>query len=241
MNKAPGTLYLIPVPLHPEGLDTIPEEVIRTIYALDVMIAERAKTARRWIKALCPDKDLASLTIFEIDKHQPNKIEDEWLETAIAGGGVGMLSEAGCPGVADPGSLLVARAHALGLRVKALTGPSSIVLALMGSGFNGQSFAFKGYLSAQTQQRQADLRHLEQMVKKSGQTQIFIETPYRNETLFQSALESLHPQTLFSVALNLGGPESWQMTAKVEAWKTIQRPSFEKIPAIFLIGQWALS
>jgi 16S rRNA (cytidine1402-2'-O)-methyltransferase len=111
----------------------------------------------------------------------------------------------------------------------------------MGSGFNGQSFAFKGYLSAQTQQRQADLRHLEQIVKKTGQTQIFIETPYRNEALFQSALESLHPTTLFSVALNLGGPESWQLTAKIEAWKTIQRPSFEKIPAIFIIGQWALS
>lgn len=241
MNNDPGTLFLIPVPLHPDGLNTIPEEVIHTIYALDVMIAERAKTARRWIKALCPDKDLASLTIFEIDKHQPNNIEDEWLETAIAGGGVGMLSEAGCPGVADPGSLLVAKAHALGLRVKALTGPSSIVLALMGSGFNGQSFSFKGYLSAQTQQRQVDLRQLEQMVKKTGQTQIFIETPYRNETLFQSALESLHPGTLLSVGLDLGGPESWQMTAKVEAWKKIKKPSFEKIPAIFLIGQWALS
>lgn len=239
MAPTPGTLYLLPVPLHEAALDSIPPDTRAVMARLHYHIAERARTARRWIKALIPEVDLSAVTIFELDKHHPERVEAEWLAPALAGHDMGLLSEAGCPGVADPGARVVARAMQLDIPVLALTGPSALLLALMGSGMNGQSFAFQGYLPPRKPELQRELQRLERLMRQTGQTQLFIETPYRNTALLEVALQSLQPDTLLGIAAGLGGPQAYQRTLPVSRWRKTTLPHLDKIPAVFLLGHSA--
>lgn len=232
----PGTLYLVPVPLHEGAEQTIPESTRSVLARLRVLVAERARTARHWVKVLCPEVPLPEVTVFELDKHQPERVEDEWLAPALAGQDIGLLSEAGCPGVADPGARVVARAMALGIPIQALTGPSAILLALMGSGMSGQSFSFLGYLGAKRPDLERDLRQLERTARQQGQTQVFIETPYRNAALLETALRVLQPDTRLGLAAGLGGPDALHITRSVAAWRRSGTPALDKVPAVFLVG-----
>lgn len=237
MTSPPGTLYLIPVPLDEGGAGTIPADTLNVLSGLKVLIAERARTARRWVKILCPEAELPLITVFELDKHNPSLVDDEWLAPALQGENIGLVSEAGCPGIADPGSLVVARAMALNIPVQALVGPSALLLALMGSGMNGQSFCFHGYLSQKKTELLLDLQRLERTVQQTGQTQLFIETPYRNNAVFETALESLKPDTMLGIAAGLTGPDALQKTLPVRTWRNQAHPTLDKVPAVFLLGR----
>lgn len=229
---------MIPVPLTPEGTGagTIPPDTVAVISRLKVIIAERARTARRWIRTICPEVDLDTVTVFELDKHHRHRIENEWFEAALAGEDIGMMSEAGSPGVADPGARIVCRARDLGLPIQSLVGPSSLVLALMGSGLNGQSFAFQGYLAPRRPAVVDDLKRLEKLAKTAKQTQLFIETPYRNDALFTTALEVLEPDTWLGLAADLTSPDGWQETRTVKGWSKAEWPALGKVPIVFMIG-----
>ncbi|MEZ5030470.1 MAG: SAM-dependent methyltransferase [Saprospiraceae bacterium] len=229
---------MIPVPLTPEGtgVGTIPADTVDVIRTVRVILAERARTARRWIKAICPDVDLSEYAVFELDKHHRHRIEDEWFAGALAGQPMGMMSEAGCPGVADPGARVVSRARDLGIPVQALVGPNSLILALMGSGLNGQSFAFQGYLSPRKPAVVDDLKRLEKLAKSTKQSQIFMETPYRNDVLLATALEVLEPDTWLAIASNLTAPDGWQETRTVKGWSKGERPVLGKVPSVFILG-----
>lgn len=235
-SPAPGTLFLIPLPIHDDGSATIPKATLEVLSEIRFLIAERARTARRWIRRLCPEKDISSLVVFELDKHRPGHLDEAWLQPALEGQHIGLVSEAGCPGIADPGAHIVFRAQERGIPVTALAGPSSLFMALMGSGLNGQSFAFHGYLAPKRVDLQADLLRLERMAIQSGQTQIFIETPYRNQNVFETALSCLKPTTLLAVAYGLTGPHSLQITRTVGQWKQKEWPTLDQEPAVFLLG-----
>ena len=231
-----GKIYLIPTPLGDDALHTIPPYVVEIIHGLDTFIVERAKTARHFIKATSPPYPLSSVTIFEIDEHAQSIDFQEIIKILNTGKSIGVMSEAGCPGVADPGANVVDWAHKNGFEVMPLVGPSSILLALMGSGFNGQSFQFHGYLSAKRGEIGKDLKRLEDVAKRSKQTQIFIETPYRNKALIETALSILQPNTKFCIAADLTTPPQYVVTKTIAEWKKTDIPDLHKRPAIFLIG-----
>jgi 16S rRNA (cytidine1402-2'-O)-methyltransferase len=229
-----GKLYLIPTPLGDAATHTIPTYVIEIIQNLDVFIVERAKTARHFIKALCPGKSL-DLILHELNEHTQSHDIINFLDAAEQGQNIGLMSEAGCPGVADPGAAVVQLAHQKGIEVVPLVGPSSILLALMASGMNGQSFCFHGYLSAKKPELEKDLKRLEQLSAKLNQTQLFIEVPYRNVGLVETALKSLLPQTQFGIAVDLTLETQWIKTQTVQAWRKLEMPDLHKRPAIFLM------
>lgn len=234
------TLYLIPCPVAADALHTLPPYAVGIARRLDVFIAERAKTARHFIKSLGPEKPLPEITVAEIGKHDaPGAAEGVFLEAVRAGHDVGLVSEAGCPGVADPGAAIVALAHREGIRVVPLVGPSSLLLALMASGMNGQAFAFHGYLSPKRPELARDLRRLEQHARQHGQTQLFIETPYRSQMVLEVALETLQPDTAFAVAQDLTGAGEWICSQPVRAWRSGKAVVLEKTPAVFLVGRLA--
>ncbi|MEM1124568.1 MAG: SAM-dependent methyltransferase, partial [Bacteroidota bacterium] len=197
-----GKLYLIPTPLGEESPQILPQYVLHIIHQLDIFIAERAKTARRYIKTTEHPKAISALTFSELNKRTDIEDWQQYLNPALMGKDIGLLSEAGCPGVADPGAEVVKLAHQKGIEVIPLVGPSSILLAIMASGMNGQSFAFHGYLSPKREQVGKDLKRLEQMAQKQKQTQLFIETPYRNGQLVEQALKVLGSKTQFCVAMD---------------------------------------
>ncbi len=231
------TLYLIPVPIADAALHTLPAHTVGIAQALDTFIVERAKTARHFLKAVGIQRPLPEVTVVEIDEKDP-KIANLALEAAFkAGKDVGLLSEAGCPGVADPGALVVERAHALGMTVRPLTGPSSLLLALMASGMNGQQFVFHGYLSPKRPELLRDLRRLEQASERLDQTQIFIETPYRSQMVLEVALEGLLPHTQFCVAQDITGEKEWVRSLPIAQWKKMPAKTLEKAPAVFLFYQ----
>lgn len=236
MTSRKGKLYLIPAPLGEHAEHTIPRYVIDILHGLDHFIVERARTARHFIKSTQPVKAFDGLTFFELNKHTDQSGVGRFLEPALAGHDIGLLSEAGCPGVADPGAQVVRLAHARGIEVVPLVGPSSILLALMASGMNGQSFAFHGYLSPRRAELARDLRRLEQLALRQRQTQIVIETPYRNMAFLETALETLSPQTLFGVAADLTLPTQYIRSQTVKEWSASPRPDLHKRPAIFLLG-----
>lgn len=229
-----GKLYLIPTPISEEGLHTIPVYVTERLHQLKYFIAERAKTARRFIKTTEPPQPISELEFYELNKRTSPEERSQFLEPALQGNDMGLLSEAGCPGVADPGAKVVAQAHRLGIRVVPLVGPSSILLALMASGMNGQSFAFHGYLSAKTPELVKDLKNLEQFARR-GQTQLFIEAPYRNRGVVEQALKILQPDTYFGIAMDLTAEAEYIKTLKVRNWQKEKLPEIHKRPAIFLI------
>lgn len=230
-------LYLIPTPIAEDALHTLPAYVTDIARKLDVFIVERAKTARHFIKSCGPDKPLQDMVFAEIGKHDdPAEAERTFLEAVRTGRDVGLLSEAGCPGVADPGAAIVALAHREGVPVKPLVGPSSLLLALMVSGMNGQSFAFHGYLSPKRPELARDLRRLEQQARQQRQTQLFIETPYRSQMVLEVALETLQPDTVFAVAQDLTGAGEYVRSQSIRNWKSGKAGVLEKAPAVFLIN-----
>ncbi|GAB5555584.1 MAG: SAM-dependent methyltransferase [Saprospiraceae bacterium] len=230
-----GTLFLIPTPIAEAAVHTLPAYVVDQLHQLDLFIAERAKTARRFIRDTNPPRPISELTFYELNKRTTPEERQTFLEPALAGKDIGLMSEAGCPGVADPGALVVAQAHQLGVKVVPLVGPSSILMALMASGMNGQSFAFHGYLSVKPPDLAKDLKRLEQQSARNKQTQLFIEAPYRNRGMFEQALKVLAPSTRFGIALDLTAPEEYVKTFRIKDWPKEKWPELHKRPAIFLL------
>jgi len=230
-------LYLIPTPISEEALDTLPAGVCDIARRLEVFVVERAKSARRFVKRLNPQRPLEEITFLEFDRSGRLTPEVAVLfEQAVCQGrDVGLLSEAGCPAVADPGAALVALAHRLQVPVVPLVGPSSILLALMASGLNGQCFAFHGYLPAKRPELVRRLRQLEQQVWQYNQTQLFMETPYRTAWLFDIALNTLQSDTAFGIAQDLTGSNAFIHTQTVGEWKA-GSVAPAALPTIFLIG-----
>ncbi len=228
-------LFLIPTTLGPDSLHTLPQAVIDRIHALDVFIVERAKTARRFIKTTQPPKAISDLEIYEMDKHQPQSDQNLFKSALAHGKDIGLLSEAGCPGVADPGARFVQLAHQRGIEVIPLVGPSSILLALMASGMNGQHFSFQGYLPPKKPELAKALKRLEQLSLKTKQTLIFIETPYRNQAMIEQALNVLSSKTRFCIVADLTLSTQYILTLSVEEWRKQEIPNLHKRPAIFLL------
>lgn len=230
-----GKLYLIPAPLGEDALHTIPTYVIDILHRMDVLIVERGKTARQFLKDTNPARSLQEITYLELNKQTPPEEWHTYLNAANDGKDIGLLSEAGCPGVADPGADIVALAYQKGIEVVPLVGPSSILLALMASGLNGQSFCFNGYLSVKKPALVQDLKRLENLALKYNQTQLFIETPYRNNALVETALQVLSPKTRFCIATDLTTPSEYIRTKTIYDWQKTERPDLDKRPAIFLL------
>lgn len=236
MSAHTGSLHLLPV-----GLSMIdpaashPAHVLRQFEALDYFIVERAKTARAELKRLGYSRPIQAAEIVEIPEKLERASMDALLAPLQAGRDGGLMSEAGCPAVADPGALVVRRAHELSLRVVPYVGPSSLLLALMASGLNGQSFAFHGYLPQKPDERVQAIRQLEKESAKLSRTQLFIETPYRNTAMLASLLESCAPTTLICVARGLTSSSEWLCTRSVAAWKKAERPDLDRQPTVFLL------
>jgi len=235
MASSFGTLYLIPISLTDESPGPLAPDTLEMLGALEHFIAERARTARRYIKACHPSRNIQELQIAELDKRTPEQGIKSMLAPLLTGDDMGLMSEAGCPGVADPGALVVAQAHQLGIPVRPMVGPSSILLALMASGMNGQSFRFNGYLPAKKPELQKVLQRLEQTSSKHKQTEIWIEAPYRNVQMIETALASLAPQTRFCMALNLTSSEELIISKAVKDWGKKDLDRYHKVPAIFLL------
>jgi len=229
-----GTLYLIPVPLAEEAAHkTFTPYLVDTINQIDTYIVENSKTARRFLKEAglqTPQKDLI---VHDYGKHNRNDL-GQFFNELKAGKDVGLMSEAGCPGIADPGADIVAEAHKRGIKVVPLVGPSSILLALMASGFNGQSFAFWGYLPIDKEQRAKRIKDLDLSASRYKQTQIFIETPFRNNQLFEEVLKSCKPNTQICVASNLTAEDEFIKTQSVYNWRN-EEIDLHKKPTIFLM------
>ncbi len=229
-------LYLLPVPIAENALHTLPPYAVEVARQLDCFIVERAKTARHFIKSLAPERPIQEMIFVELsDNKDFAEAELAFTEAVKAGKNIGLLSEAGCPGVADPGAVIVALAHRQGVRVVPLVGPSSLLLALMASGMNGQSFTFHGYLSPKRPELARDLRRLEQLAQQHNQTQLFIETPYRSQMVLEVALESLQGQTQFGLAQDLTGSGEFIRSLPVRDWKQLPKMSLEKLPAVFMV------
>lgn len=229
-------LYLIPVTLGDTPLQRVlPDHNTEIIHGIRHFIVEEVRTARRFLKQVDRNIDIDSLTFCPMGKHADTTLFSKYLDPLRQGEPVGVISEAGCPAVADPGADLVAIAQQEGLRVIPLVGPSSILLAVMASGFNGQSFAFHGYLPIDPSQRAKRLKQLEARAKSEKQTQLFIETPYRNAKLFADICNACAPSTRLCVAAGLTTEQEYIHTMTLRAWKQKGLPDLGKIPAIFLI------
>lgn len=230
-----GTLYLIPTPLGETPLDLVlPEETRRIAARLSHFVVEHPKTARAFLKQVGTDLPIQQLNLQELSEHTKADQLEALLQPLQAGIDVGLLSEAGCPAVADPGAELVKLAHCRGIAVKPLVGPSSILLALMGSGLVGQRFTFHGYLPAKPDERAGALKDLEKRAEKDDATQVFIETPYRNRAMLESILAACRPDTWLGLACSLTTPGELVATRRVEQWRK-QLPEVERSPCVFLI------
>ena len=232
-----GKLYLIPVPIAEVDHRTcLPEYNRELLPTISHYIVENIRSARRFLKAADRNIDIDSITFYELNKHTPEGAIGEYLRPAQAGELVGVISEAGCPAVADPGADVVALAQRLGIEVVPLVGPSSILMALMGSGFNGQGFAFVGYLPIEDARRVQTLKELEHRVRTKGETQIFIETPYRNVQLVEQLIPHCSPDLKLCIASGISSEGAILRTRKLSAWRG-NIPQIHKVPTIFLIGQ----
>lgn len=229
-----GTLYLIPTVLA-EGTEKIvlPPEVSATVGKLKFFVCENARTARRFVSALNVHPSVEPLNFEVLDKDTTEQDMSSLLAPLLVGEDMGVLSEAGCPGVADPGAMAVAFAHRQGIRVVPLTGPSSLLLALMGSGLNGQRFAFHGYVPVEAKAIASVLRSLETESRDKNQTQLFIETPYRNNKLLDHLLKHLRSDTRLCLACHLTAPDGWIKTQAIAQWKK-NIPVLDKVPVTFL-------
>ena len=235
LRPADGKLYLIPSFLGEDNKSIIPDQVKEMVGTLDEFIVENAKTARRYLRAIGFTKNFdTEVVINEIDKHGEN-IAPKLLANISKGKNIGIISEAGNPCIADPGHELVRYAHSRGIQVVPLVGPSSILLALIASGMNGQQFTFHGYLPIQSADRMKKLRQLEEIARRHNITQIFMETPFRNDSLVRDALQVLDGDTKLCVACDLTLPTESISTKKISEWKK-QVPDLHKRYSIFLLG-----
>jgi 16S rRNA (cytidine1402-2'-O)-methyltransferase len=231
-----GTLYLIPVPLGSDSLaSVIPADVLATAQRLTHFIVEAPKTARAFLKEFGTPHELRSLWMEELNEHTKEDTLSALLKPLLDGHDVGLMSEAGCPGVADPGANLIRLAHRKGIKVAPLVGPSSILLALMGAGANGQKFRFNGYIPAQDPARLEAIRALENDSFRNKQAELFIETPYRNGALFDALLLGLKGSTQLTVACDLTTTNEFIVSKTAADWKSGPKPDLHKRPTVFVI------
>lgn len=231
-----ASLFLIPVPIGDAPLDRVlPAHNREIILSIRHFIVEEVRTARRFLKQVEREINIDALTFYPMGKHADTALFKEYLAPLRLGQSVGVISEAGCPAVADPGADIVAIAQSEGIEVVPLVGPSSILLALMASGLNGQSFAFNGYLPIDSVERVKKLRQMELRSAQEGQTQLFIETPYRNAKMMAEVLSTCKDGTRFCVAAGLTSTNQFVRTQTIAAWKSGQLPNLQKVPAIFAI------
>ena len=231
-----GTLYLIPVTLGDDAISkALPPDVVSIAQKLDTFIVENEKTARRFLGVIKTLKPVRELTMLTLNEHTNDKELPALLAPLLEGRDVGLMSEAGCPGIADPGAQLAAQAHRKGIRVAPLVGPSSILLGLMASGLDGQRFTFLGYLPSEKAARIQTLREIEQASRKKRETQIFIETPYRNQHLLEDMLASCSGDTRLCVACNVSLESELIVTKRIADWKNAPLPDLHKKPTVFLL------
>lgn len=243
-SSSKGKLYLIPTTLgdlsssEPEKqsnpMDVLPHKVKRIVELLDYYIVENEKTARKFIKSIYPEKVQASLNLSSLNKHTEKSEINDMIKPLLQGIDVGLMSEAGCPGVADPGAVIVKLAHENGIQVVPLVGPSSILLAMMASGMNGQSFAFNGYLPIDKDDKKAAIKAFEKLSFDKNQSQIFIETPYRNNKFLEDLLQILQPNTHLCIAADITLPTEYIKTFRVSEWKK-NKVDLHNRPAIYII------
>ncbi len=232
MNK--GKLFLIPTTLGSNNLTEIFPPIIKeTICNTDYYIVENQKSARKFIKIICPDKNQSKLKIYQLNKHQKDLGIDEFMQKLLSGQNMGLLSEAGLPAIADPGSLAVKWAHKNQVEVKPLTGPSSLLLALMASGLNGQNFCFHGYLPKENVALKKKVKFLEKRSFQEGSSHLFIETPYRNPKLLDLLLKTLNPDTFLCIARDITLPTEFIKTYRVRQWQK-NKPDLHKKPTVFI-------
>ncbi len=237
MQGPTRTLYLIPTPLGDTPLEQVlPAETRRIAASLEVFIVERAKTARAILKRLGTQLPLQALQILELNAHTPAGRLPELLRPLIEGHDVGLMSEAGCPGIADPGAQLVRLAHEHGICVRPLVGPSAILLALMGSGLTGQRFAFHGYLPVKPAARRQTLQALEQRAETNDETQIFIETPYRSQNMFEAILQTCCDDTWLALGCDLTLAAEMTGSQTIARWRN-HPPTLQGRPCVFSIGR----
>jgi len=231
-----GTVYLIPSLLSEEAIATIPSYILEAVRDCQVFFVENERTARRYLKALSKEIVIDDYKWHTIDKNNADQsaILTTFKKELLEGKNIGIISEAGCPGIADPGQQLVAVAHQVGTLVKPLVGPSAILLALMASGMNGQQFQFTGYLPIDAHQRIAAIKQLESESIKKKCTQVFIETPYRNNQLLETLLKTCRPDTSLCIAADITGKHEFIKTQTISAWKR-NLPELHKRPVIFCL------
>ncbi len=235
-SKPLGILYFIPVTLGDDNLaQALPAEVISIAQNLEVFVVENEKTARHFLGLMKTKKPVRELTLLTLNEHTEDKSIPDLLAPLLAGINVGLMSEAGCPGIADPGAKLAALAHQKGIRVAPLVGPSSILLSLMASGFNGQRFTFLGYLPADKAARIQRIKEIEKNSQKCNETQVFIETPYRNQHLLEDILAHSHPETKLCIACNISMADEFIVSRSIKAWKQSTFPELHKKPTVFLL------
>ena len=224
---------MLPLPIAENRVDTLSPELVSALLIPKHFVVENTRTARRFLKSVHREIVIDDLEFLEIEKHSGVDMQTyrKWLKAGLS---IGIMSEAGCPGVADPGAVLVQAAHDAGAKVLPVSGPSSLLLALMASGLNGQRFAFHGYLPVKTADRKNKMKALETLSRKEKETAIFIETPYRNVHILADLLETLQPMTRLCIAYNISGEGEWIRTKMVADWNK-EKPEIGKAPVVFLL------
>ena len=234
-----GTLYLIPVTLGADNITKVlPPEVVAIAQQLEIFVVENEKTARHFLSTIKTNKPVRELQLNTLNEHTTDQELPGLLKPLLAGNDVGLMSEAGCPGIADPGAKLAQLAHQKGIRVSPLVGPSSILMGLMASGLNGQRFTFLGYIPADKAARIQRLKEIERISAKNHETQIFIETPYRNQHLFEDILAQCQSNTRLCIACNISLEDEFIVTKTISEWNKMQKntlPDLHKKPTVFLI------
>ena len=230
-----GNLYLIPCTLgDTPPLEVLPLLVKKAVEHIDHYVVEHEKRARRFIKSIVPKKSQDDLNLQLINKFTDSSEIPAMIAPCLEGYDVGVISDAGCPGIADPGAAVVAQAHANGIKVVPLVGPSSILMAMMASGFNGQNFAFNGYLPIEKKERKTEIKRLEKISQEQKQSQLFIETPYRNNQMLESLTAALHDDTQLCIACDITLPSEYIKTTTIGQWKKI-KVDLNKRPTLFII------
>ena len=230
-----GNLYLIPITISENATHTIPAFTREIIEQTNIYIVENIKTARRFIKSIFKEKNIDECVFVELDKHTNYKFDDTILSEIFNGKNIGLMSEAGTPCIADPGNKVVEIAHEMNIKVIPLVGPSSILMALMASGFNGQQFTFNGYLPIEQNERKSKLQQMENFAKK-GSTQIFMDTPYHNQKLLDEIISYCKFDTMLCIAANVTAKDEFIQTLPLAEWKK-QKPNIHKKPVIFVFGK----
>ena len=231
-----GTLYLIPVTLGNDNISQVlPPDVVKVAQNLDSFVVESEKSARHFLSTIKTTKPVRELTLNLLNEHTLDKDVSAMLAPLLAGKDVGLMSDAGCPGIADPGAKLVELAHQKGIRVVPLVGPSSIILSLMASGLNGQQFAFLGYLPVDKQARNLKLKEIEKRAQTHNETQIFIETPYRNQHMLEAILSTCNANTRLCISSQVSLPDEMIVTKTINGWKKDALPDLHKKLTVFLL------